>query len=433
MKKYGVMALALLGALAAGCSREAPPADGKDEQQDTSGMADMPGMDTGPGTRDSTREIALTAAQVGHGNIRWAPAEGPEPSRDGQTVPSTMATLPGQLGPDEDRTARLGAPAEGRVLAVRVSPGDRIRRGQVLVTLQSPEAATAQSDLSKALSAVSSKRAQAKYARSARERAERLLALKAIPRQDYERAIADDQLAQSELAQADSEVRRTRATAVALGATEASGGEIALRAPQNGVVLERTAVPGTVVEAGTPLIVVTDPSNLWLSVDAPEAAIGLLRTGLMLRFTVPAYPADTFAARITAVGAGLDPATRRLPIRASVGNAAGKVKPAMLAAVMVPVPLGAPGKSARGPGADRAVVLPADAVQLFRGAPTVFIAMPDGKGGAHFMARSVEIIARAGGKVTITGDVAAGDLVVTQGAFAVKAALEKGSMPKMEM
>jgi cobalt-zinc-cadmium efflux system membrane fusion protein len=433
MKKYGVMALALLGALAAGCSREPPPADGKDEQPDTSGMADMPGMDMGPGTRDSTREIALTAAQVGHGNIRWAAAEGPEASPEGQALASMVASLPGQLGPDEDRTARLGAPAEGRVLAVRVSPGDRIRRGQVLVTLQSPAAAMAQSDLSKALSAVSSKRAQAKYATSARERAERLLALKAIPRQDYERAVADDQLAQSELAQAESEVRRTRATAAALGATEASGGEIALRAPQNGVVLERAAVPGTVVEAGAPLIVVTDPSNLWLSVDAPEAAVGLLQTGLMLRFTVPAYPADTFAARITAVGAGLDRATRRLPIRASVANAAGKLKPAMLAAVEVPVPLRAGDTSTKASGRGGAVALPADAVQLFRGAPTVFIAMPDGKGGAHFMARSVEIIARAGGRVTIAGSIAPGDLVVTQGAFAVKAALEKGSMPRMEM
>jgi membrane fusion protein, heavy metal efflux system len=227
---------------------------------------------------------------------------------------AATATVPGQVVPNEDRTARLGAPAGGRVVVVRVSPGDRVRRGDVLVTLQSPEAGAAQSDLSKATAAVASARAQATYARSARERADRLLALKAIPRQDAERAVADDELARATLAQAEAELRRARNAAGQLGAGASATGEIALRSPLAGVVLARTAVPGAVVEAGAPLVVVTDPASLWVTISAPEALAGLFRRGSQLRFTVPAYPADTFAARAGGLHArehlGLEAAVR---------------------------------------------------------------------------------------------------------------------------
>jgi cobalt-zinc-cadmium efflux system membrane fusion protein len=79
------------------------------------------------------------------------------------------------------------------------------------------------------------------------------------------------------------------------------------------------------------------------------------------------------------------------------------------------------------------IVLPADAVQLLRGIPVVFLVMPDGAGGARFMARRVEAGGSTAGKLIIAKGIAAGDLVVVQGAFAVKAAIEKGKMPKMEM
>lgn len=402
---------------------------------DKPAMANMPGMsDTlPPSSSDSVAAVTLSSVQVRHGGIRWEPATANASAGGIDARPGSGVAVPGQLSPDEDRTARLGAPARGRVLTVRVSPGDRIAAGQTLVTLESPDAAAAQSDLSKAAAGVTAKGAQASYASSARKRAERLLALKAIPRQEYERAIADDELAQAELTQAEAELRRARMTAAALGASDAAEGDIALRAPRSGVVLERLALPGTVVEAGTPLVVVTDPSVLWLIMDAPETLIGSLRVGAGLRFTVPAYPADTFTARVTAVGAGLDPDKRTLPVRAIVANASGKLKSAMLAAVEVPLSAGAGGTRGSIPGDSGWVVLPADAVQLLRGVATVFVAVPDGKGGAHFSGRAVVVGARSAGRATITHGVVSGELIVVEGAFAVKSAIEKGRMTEMEM
>jgi cobalt-zinc-cadmium efflux system membrane fusion protein len=351
-----------------------------------------------------SNELTLSAAQIQHGGIRWAPAA----SASAGAVTSGAA-LPGQLVPNEDRTARLGAPAQGRVLAVAVSPGERVAAGRVLVTLQSPEAGMAQSDLAKATAAVGSRRAQAAYAKSARERADRLLALKAIPQQEVEKAVADDELARSELSQAEAELSRAQSTARSLGADGRPAGELAVRAPRAGVVLERHAVPGAVVEAGAPLLVITDPSTLWLSLNAPEALAGAIRVGTTLRFTVPAFPAETLTARVSSAGAGLDAATRTL------------------ATVFLPTPPRA------GASANAALVLPDSAVQILDGLPTVFVAMPDDRGGAHVMARRVLLGARSGGTVVVLGGISPGDLVVVSGAFAVRAELKKASMPKMEM
>lgn len=392
---------------------------------DMPGMANMPGMAKGSdstqhesregGTKDAgiATTLTLSASQVAHGKVAWSPVT--------MEMASATATIPGQITADEDRTVRLGASARGRIVTVDVSPGSRVTRGQTLVTLQSPDAASAQSDLAKATAALSSHRAQAVYANAAKARAERLLALKAIPRQDYDRAVADDELARAELHESEAELQRTRTLAEQLGADTSAAGTIILRSPQDGVVLSRAAMPGTVVDAGAPLIVVTDPSRLWLVISAPEQFAGLFRSGGQLGFAVPAY-AESFTARITAVGAGLDQDTRTLQVRAALDSKNGRIKPGMLATVAV-----------AGAQKAQAAMLPDDAVQLVQGKPSVFIADPDGSGGARITRREVEVGSRANGRVAVIRGLSSGDVVVTSGAFAVKAEFQKGGMPKMEM
>jgi cobalt-zinc-cadmium efflux system membrane fusion protein len=414
-----------IGTLACGTGEDVPLTDTLEQPRTgaDSSMANMPGMkmpgDTAGGGDDTTaasssERVAFTAAQIRNGRVQWAPAV--------LGTAAVVATVPGQLLPDEDRTARLGAPASGRVTAVRVRPGDRVTRGQALVTMQSPEAGVARADVTKAEAEVASRQAQATYARAARDRAERLLALKAIPRQDYERAIADDELARAALAQANAEHRRARSTADQLGVSATAAGEIVIRASLAGVVLERTATPGAVVEAGSPLVVISDPATLWLSIDAPEGLAAQFRVGETLHFTVPAHGVETFPARVDAVGAGLSPERRTLPIRAVVANRSGRFKAEMLATVLV-----------AGTGSMSAVVLPEDAVQFLNGRTVVFIARPDSTGGATFVSREVQAGSRAGATVAVTAGLRAGEMVVTQGAFTVKAELLKSAMPKMEM
>jgi cobalt-zinc-cadmium efflux system membrane fusion protein len=357
--------------------------------------------------------VVFTAAQIAHGRVSW--------TTPAQSFVAGVIEVPGQLVPNEDRTARLAAPAQARVLAVHVSPGQRISRDTRLVTLQSPEASAAQADLAKATSELAGRRAAATYAKAAKDRAERLLALKAIPRQDYERAIADDELAQSGVVQAEAELRRARSNALQLG-INLRDGSMTLRSPIAGVVTSRDVIPGAVVSAGTQLVTITDPTSLWLTVALPETFAGGVRLGSAVRFTVNAYPMDTFTARVQSVSASFDPGTRSLPVRAVVVNARGRLRPEMFARVWI-----------EGGPHSTVFTVPDSAVQRLDGRTVVFVAHPDGKGGARFEKREVELGGSFGGRTAIVSGVLAGDAVVVQGAYAIKAEFAKAKMPKMEM
>jgi cobalt-zinc-cadmium efflux system membrane fusion protein len=253
------------------------------------------------------QQVAMTREEVAHAGVRWGPVQA-----------ATMADaveVPGELAPNEDSTARLGAPARARVQTVHVHMGERVARGQALVTLVSEEASSAQAEHAKAVANLSARRVAAKYARLALERSERLLELKAIARQDVERARVDHEEAESMHTQAEAEVERASATLSQLGVSGGAG-EIVVRAPLAGVVLTRDAVPGSVVNAGDSLLMITDPGTLWLDIAATQRVATTLRPGSRVTFTVPELAPRTFDAVIETVSAALDPATRTLPLHA---------------------------------------------------------------------------------------------------------------------
>ncbi len=367
------------------------------------------GADKAPGVGDTAtrRELTLSADAIQHGAVRWAPVA--------QRSLGSAIEVPGQLVPDEDRTARLGAPAEARVLAVLVQAGDRVRAAQALVTLQSGEATTARADHNKALADLNARKASATYAHAAHERADRLLVVKAIPRQEVERAAADDELARSDVIRAEAEVTRTRTELEHLGV--GSDGNMVMRSPIAGVVLSRDARPGTVVQPGAPLVAVSDPGTLWLDVSVSDRAASALRAGSRIRFAVPAYPADTFFARILSVGGGLDSATRTILVRGVVDNMRGKLRSQMFASVWL-----------EGGNAQQGLAVPEGAVMLLDERSVVFVARPDKNGAVHFERRNVTTGGTSGGMVHILSGLTAGELVVTEGAFAVKSEFSRSKM-----
>ena len=133
---------------------------------------------------------------------------------------------------------------------------------------------------------------------------------------------------------------------------------------------------------------------------------------------VPAFPEETFEGRIASVGGSLDPQTRTLPVRAVVENAAGKLRPAMFATVLLEAGAQAP-----------AISVPNEAVVLVDQRPVVFVAKPRGDGGAEFEKRDVEIGNKKDGRVFLLRGVAPGEPVVVAGAFAVKSQLERSKLP----
>jgi len=378
-----LLSLMTLG-VATNCGRAAPPED-----------SDAPRAPATPA------ELTLSAEQIGHGGVKWTPAAL-------STVTETVE-LPGELKVDEDHTARISAPARGRLLAIRANVGDRVARGQVLAALQSEDATSARADHAKATADLGHQQAALEYARTARERAERLLALKAVSPQDVERARTDEKAAAAALAQAQAEVERAR-TALALLDVDPVTGQILLRSALGGVVLSRDAAAGAVVDAGATILVVTNPDSLWLQVAVPEQIAGTITPGARMRFTVPAFPAEAFDARVHSLATAVDPTTRSVPVRAVIANRQRRLRPEMLATVRMDT--GVPHSG---------VAVPDDAIQSLDERPVVFIAEPDGRGGARFTRRDIQVAARAEGRRQIIQGVKEGELVVTEGAFAVKA------------
>jgi membrane fusion protein, heavy metal efflux system len=230
-------------------------------------------------------DVTLSAEQIARASVKWATAAV-------STVTET-AELAGELKIDEDRTVRVSAPSRGRLLTVRANAGDRVAQGQVVATLQSDEATAARANQAKAIADVGQQRSALDYARTSRERAERLLALKAISQQEVERARVDERAAAAALAQAEAEVERAN-TALADLDVDRTTGHIHLKSMLGGLVLSRDAVPGAVVDAGSTILVITNPDSLWLQVAVPDRLANTIRPGARLRFSVAAIPAETF-------------------------------------------------------------------------------------------------------------------------------------------
>ena len=355
------------------------------------------------------REITMSAEQLRHGGVRWGAIQ--------ETTAAESVDVPGRLVPDEDRTARLSAPVQGRLVAVGVRVGDQVSRGQSLASLQSPEAFAARADFAKANAELSARDTAASFAQKAYERATRLLELKAISRQDVERSRVERESAMAARSQAQAEVERARANLDQLG-VDADSGTLVVRAPFAGVVLTRDAVPGSVVSAGTSLVTVTDPATLWLEISANERLAASLRPGSQVRFTVQELADETFDASIHGIGGALDPSTRTLLVRGAVRNVASRLRPGMFVTVRVEQ------------SATRTVVsVPDDAIQLLDQRPVVFVARPDGHGGAHLERRDVELGARVNGRTQVLQGLRAADVIVTEGAFAVKSEFARSNMP----
>ena len=365
------------------------------------GPAEEAEMDMGPMT-----EVTFTAEQIAHGGVKWTVVAA-------QSVADSVE-VPGHLVSNEDHTARLSVSVRGRVTDVRANVGDTVTRGQVLVTLQSEEASSRRADLAKANAELAERQSMLRFARAARERAERLLALKSGSAQDVERARADEAAGEAGVAQAEATVDHAR-TALSVLEVDATG-QIQLKSPISGVIVTRDVVVGSVVEAGAAALVVTDPSSLWLEFGVTDAVASVLKSGQRLQF-VHAGSDERVEARILRVSGAVDPATRLVVVRASVANPRKQLRPEMFVTVRVET---APPRSG--------VTVPKDAVQIFEGQRVVFIAEPDGKGGAKFTRRDVEVGTTVSGQTHVVKGLTAGDVIVTDGAFAVRSSFSRTKM-----
>lgn len=233
--------------------------------------------------------------------------------------------LNARLAYNENFTARVAAPIAGRVTSLKVQPGDNVKAGDTLLTLDSPDLALAVSDLQKA-------RADEVRKKLALERTASLVEAGVVPRKDLENARGDFDTAHAETVRSERRLRNLSPRGAA------DGGTYVLRAPVAGVITERHVNPGSEVrpDLQDPLFVITDPTRLWALIDLPERDLSKAHIGAKAMVEVDAYPHETFESTVERIAETVDPLTRRVQVRAAVGdNQQRRLKPEMYARVVL--------------------------------------------------------------------------------------------------
>jgi cobalt-zinc-cadmium efflux system membrane fusion protein len=253
--------------------------------------------------------------------------------------------LPARLVWNEERTQRIYPAFAGRVLTLNTDIGQSVNAGQVLATLASPEFGAAQADTAKAL-------ADAQVAERALARHQALFDADVISRKELDLTEADALRARAELSRAQARTHMYGSTANNVNQ------QLGLAATVKGVVVERNLSAGQEVrpDQGGPgnqaLFVVSDPSVLWVQIDARESDIASLKPGTKVSLTLPNFPGQTFTAKITATGDFIDSNTRSIKVRAVIDNTQRTLKAEMLGTARIERKLAA------------GVLVPASAVQL---------------------------------------------------------------------
>ena len=318
----------------------------------------------------------------------------------------------GRIALDEDASVQVTPPFSGRVVSVPVKAGDRVAKGQVLLSAEASEVAQARSDLAAAQAALTTAKAQAEVAITNAARQQALYKINGAALKDVQQAQSDATSARDTLRSDEAALSLVRARLDVLqaggGAPGGGVGAVAtVRAPIAGVVTQRQVGPGQYLNATsngatTPIFTVSDLSRVWLSADVREEDAARLRLGAPVSVTVSGLTGRTFHARIDYVAPALDPATRRLTVRATLANPDGALKPEMFADFALDA-----GPAAQAPG------VPSSAVIYEGDTARVWVAGP----GRALGLRQIKAGRTQGGEVQVLSGLKPGERVVTSGAI----------------
>jgi cobalt-zinc-cadmium efflux system membrane fusion protein len=357
----------------------------------TAGLLAMAGCNSDTSAAPAPGEAVLQGHQLvfpaGHPQLRLLKLEA---ARPGSAVDLALSA---RLVWDEDRTQRIYPAFAGRVERIATDIGRAVKPGQVLAELASPDFGTAQADAARAAAD------QALAAKQLQRQGE-LLAAGVVARRDFEQAEADAARAEAELA-------RARARVQMYGGGAGVSQHLALRAGIAGLVVERNLNPGQELrpdQSGPgvpPLFVISDPSRLWVQIDARESEVGTLRPGSVFELELAAYPGRRFAGQVVALADTIDPSTRTVKVRGAVDNAERLLKAEMLATAHV--------QRLAGEG----VVVPASAVLLAGDKHWVFVSPKPGV----FETREVQVATAGAQQALVRRGLEAGEQVVADNAL----------------
>jgi len=293
----------------------------------------------------------------------------------------------------------------GIVRTVNAELGQNVSRGQRVVVVFSNELADVQS---RYLTAVATLDEHHRH----HLRTARLVEIGAASRQELETAT-------TQYREAESNVAELRQKLVLLGMpaaridslkdTSQISSEVTVPSPASGTVTGRTVNPGEVIEANKELLRVTDLSSVWVVGQVYEKDLATVHVGSGATITSDTYPGRVFRGRVTYVDPKIDPSTRTAQVRIELVNPRQMFKIGMF----VNVAFGALGVG------DRVIaIVPKNAVQVIINQQLVFVATDKPN---EFIMRPVRIGPESNAFYPVLEGLNAGDRVVTDGSFLLRA------------
>lgn len=363
--------LAAGGLILAGCGKETPQ---------------VVRAESAPIPSDPMRITAtpMLMDQIQTGTVGWA------------NVGSSM-TVAARIEVDENRVTRIGSPLMGRTQTLEVREGEDVKQGQLLALINSPGLSDGQLQFLKALS-------HKQVSQRAVERARILLDAAVIGSAELQRREAELEEASAEKAAASDQLLLLGMPEEAihkLEQTKALNSTARVTATMDGTVLARKATLGQVVQAADTMFEIADLSSVWLVADVPEEVAGSLIRGYTVEAEVAALPGRTLRGVLSYVGATVDQATRTIRVRMDVPNPDRKLKPAMLATMIL-----------RGP-AEKKPVVPISAVVREEDEEHLFVQADEDT----FVLRKVTLGAEQNGTRVLLDGIGPNEKIVLDGAF----------------
>ncbi|MHC8395652.1 efflux RND transporter periplasmic adaptor subunit [Pseudomonas sp. LB3P93] len=334
--------------------------------------------------------LELSAEQITAAGIQLAEARA-------QNI-SLGLPFPGEVRFDEDRTAHVVPRVPGVVESVSVNLGQSVKKGQLLAVIASQQISDQRSEQAAAQRRLT-------LARTTYEREKKLWQDKISAEQDFLQA--RQALEEAEIALNNSRQK----ISVLSGSMVATGGNrYELRAPFDGVVVEKHLTPGEVVDETSNAFTLSDLSRVWVTFGVSPKDLTKVQVGKPVTVSAPELNAEVVGT-VAYVGSLLGEQTRTATVRVTLENPQGSWRPGLFVTALVATD----SRQAK-------VVVPEIAIQTVEDKPTVFVRTDDG-----FKAQPVELGSRAAGLVEVTQGLEPGVQVASAGSFVLKSELGKAS------
>jgi len=344
-------------------------------------------------------EVWLTPTQVSDAKIQVAPIE----ARD---VDDTILTS-GTVTLDDKLTGHIFSPVTGRVVNIAAQLGQRVKKGDVLATIESPDVGNAVADARKAEADLIAAEHQLK-------RKKELFEQKAG-------SAADLEAAQDTYRRSKAEVERAhqKENLLRVGGGNAVSQQYGLPAPVDGEILLRNINPGAEVQgqysggATQELFTIGELDRVWVLGDVYEMDFGRVHVGVPADVTVVAYPDKVFHGKVDWVSGSLDPGTRTAKVRCTFENVDRMLRPMMYATVQLSV------------DQKKAVAIPRNALMRLGDAKVVFVETSEDSALVKFRRVAVDVDeGESSPWLEVKHGLDAGQKIVTNGAILLAANLE---------